>query len=183
MRTPISRTGCVTRCDITPYTPVAEGGDVAPDWRSFVCQKRSSLDPGQADEIPRAAGRTVRGEPLMMIRSCSLARLGLVRKRYGVGRELSPFHRNWPAPQLTAGERTIGRDWANIAFWVRTLAELLSVTLQQQVTSGSGIKVRWQPTFDQFLCFAICPSIILSFLTCLDTDQHVWAVRRNRCHR
>src|ERR1035441_1732614 len=86
-------------------------------------------------------------------------------------------------PYTTLFRSTIRCDWANIALWVRTLAKLLSVTLQQQVTSGPGIEVWWQPTFDQLLRFAVCPAIVLSFLTCLDTDQNVWAVRRNRCHR
>ena len=70
--------------------------------------------------------------------------------------------------------------WANIALWVRTLAKLLSVTLQQQVSSGPGIEFRRQPIFDQLLRFTVCPAIVLSFLTCLDTDQNVWAVRRDR---
>lgn len=70
--------------------------------------------------------------------------------------------------------------WANIALWVRTLAKLLSVTLQQQVPSGPGIELWRKPFFDQFLRFAVCPAIVLSFLTCLDTDQNVWAVRRDR---
>ena len=87
------------------------------------------------------------------------------------------------ASQLTSGERTIPRHWANIALWVQALTKPLSVTLQQQVTSGSGIELWWQPIFDQLLRFAVSPAVVLSFFTYLDADQDVRAVRGDRRHR
>ena len=79
-------------------------------------------------------------------------------------------------PRLPAKESAVGPDWAVIAFRIGSLAQLLTMPLEEQVSSDSGIK-RCRYFGRKYLSrIVVCPTVIFMLTPGLDAYEDMRAV-------
>src|SRR5262249_32823336 len=88
----------------------------------------------------------------------------------------------WPASSSILARKvcTTLVERALVAFWLRPLAESLSMLLQQQVRAPPGMKLLWNFRLNQRLPFAIVDAVVLALQSMLDPYQYRREIRGPR---